>query len=800
MHEAPTQRVRKGTVRNLNKHLPAILYPVLLLLAVLIFFFDAIFTRQRTLIWDAADFFYPYLAFVSQTYRTGTIPLWNPFLSDGYPSFANMQSQTFYPVNLLFTLFGSFTAYRVHMQIILHCFLAGLFMYFLGRNYFKSRLTALFVSLVYMLSGFFIGHFEHISMIDVTAWLPLIILLIENAIKQENLFYGALAGLALGVSILAGHPQSSHMILVILIVHGGYRVLSSVIRSEKRQFPYKKLFAIGICLLVGLLISGIQVVPTYELVKHSVRGQAFSYETYAKAGVFTFRDLVLFLIPNYFGSLKTTREDPYWGSVDISEDIIYIGIVPFTMIFLSFFHEKKREVLYCFLLVLFCYLVTLGGAGGVYRFLFNFIPGFDYFKAPVNLAFGFTFFAALSAGFGFEKFCDDRKDKMILVPVFFTFVLAGISYFAGPAPPSSLGNKAVENISAGYLHFMIFSSLFFVLTIASVSLLPFKEGISALLVLLSFLDVYTSMKGAITLGDKASPNSYEAGYFAPAPKQASEKDPGSGLDIRINEEDLNKGLYRIASMPPDTLTIWPVGFNRAILHKIFLVDGYEPLFLKRLQNLESGLLGKNVDNFLKINNARYVLVRDPSSNAVQLNPYPPGLPRAYIVGKARIVNDDERVLELLGTSSFNPSAEVILSESSKTGIPARRVEDHELSDADRSAVILEYGSNRVKIKTYSKMDSYLVFSDTYYPGWRGWVDDTEYPVWRANFNFKAIYLPRGEHIAKFQFAPDSFLIGALMTAGGVALVILTGLFVLLRNRGGSANLFEIPCDSGRTYN
>ena len=83
----------------------------LLALALLagLFFRDGLFGSHRTLIWDSADYHYPYLSFVSRLLRQGELPRWNPFLFNGYPLLAQPHSQVFYLPNLLITVATAFT-------------------------------------------------------------------------------------------------------------------------------------------------------------------------------------------------------------------------------------------------------------------------------------------------------------------------------------------------------------------------------------------------------------------------------------------------------------------------------------------------------------------------------------------------------------------------------------------------------------------------------------------------------------------------------------------------------------------
>jgi len=88
--------------------------------------------------------------------------------------------------------------------------------------------------------------------------------------------------------------------------------------------------------------------------------------------------------------------------------------------------------------------------------------------------------------------------------------------------------------------------------------------------------------------------------------------------------------------------------------------------------------------------------------------------------------------------------------------------------------ILRYLPNRIDIETRSMKSGYLLLNETYYPGWRAFVDNQETKLYRANYNFKAIRISEGKHQVSFVFDPLSFKIGA--TISFITLIMLVVLY------------------------
>jgi uncharacterized membrane protein YfhO len=79
-------------------------------------------------------------------------------------------------------------------------------------------------------------------------------------------------------------------------------------------------------------------------------------------------------------------------------------------------------------------------------------------------------------------------------------------------------------------------------------------------------------------------------------------------------------------------------------------------------------------------------------------------------------------------------------------------------------------------------ESYLVLSDSDYPGWWAQVDGAATPIHRADFALRAVRLSAGPHRVRFEYSPRSFQGGltlSLLTLSGLAATLL----VARRRRG-----------------
>ena len=63
-----------------------------------------------------------------------------------------------------------------------------------------------------------------------------------------------------------------------------------------------------------------------------------------------------------------------------------------------------------------------------------------------------------------------------------------------------------------------------------------------------------------------------------------------------------------------------------------------------------------------------------------------------------------------------------------------------------------------------------------YPGWNAYLDGQRTRVWRANYLFRVIEVPPGEHEVEFRFEPDSLKLGLALSLPTLALLMATAVY------------------------
>ena len=300
---------------------------------------------------------YPWKQFLRQSLDAGEAPLWNPQQFSGIPFLAAGQHSALYPFSLIFHLLPLWLAYG--WFTVTQLWLAGAGMYLLLRGLQVGRFGGVVAALAWQLSAFLVISAVFPMILAAAAWLPLLLLLVELTIRAQPLAgrparapWTALGALALGCVLLAGHAELSYYTLLIT----GVWALARLLQRWQADGPRPALRALPWLLAlaaIGLATGALQLVPLYEFAGMNFRSGAASYEQVV-AWAHPPRDLVQFLLPNFYGSpaqhsvfdffsgqqlpLRSTE----WGIKNYVEAALYSGILTLACALLALGNLRRR--------------------------------------------------------------------------------------------------------------------------------------------------------------------------------------------------------------------------------------------------------------------------------------------------------------------------------------------------------------------------------------------------------------------------------------------------------------------------
>jgi membrane protein YfhO len=394
--------------------------PALLALFTLFFYWKVLFRNRYMFPWDASDFFYPYFSFVHEELRHLRFPLWNPYSLGGSPIIADPEAQIFYPPAWLLILAHPFSAlpFKWYEALeVAHFFLAGLFLFYLARDFTRNTLASLLGGVLFMSSGEMVAHTEHVASIEAMAWYPLVFLLARRGLLQKEWRWTVLAGLFFGVENLVGHWQHAVYLGLLLFLYFAYEALAGPLR---RHLWPGWLLQLAVIALIGGALAMVQIVPTAELSALSIRTQITYWDVTQGNDP---RFLWTVILPNFFGGLNGV---PWLEDIDPSMNYIFLTVPGCVLALVGLMEMARRRNFFWLGLIAMCVDLSFGRNGYLAHFIYS-IPLLNLFRqtpAYFDLA---NVALCLMAAFGMKTLIDrdTRAPYFRWLPAALVILLAG---------------------------------------------------------------------------------------------------------------------------------------------------------------------------------------------------------------------------------------------------------------------------------------------------------------------------------------------------------------------------------------
>lgn len=382
---------------------------------------------------------YAFRNFAAQSLRDGFgFPQWNSYMFGGMPYVAALHGDIFYPTFLLRLILP--TDIAATWSVILHCVLAGLFMFRFLRATGLQLFAALFGALAYMLSGplVSVGASGRDSVLFAATMLPLSLWMLTRAIRDEYLWAWGVFALSVGLISLTANFAALQALLAtsvaFAILHIRFAAqretdatrvdqIGSVLTSEYRDVAgtteqrierelagnHARSVVIRIAIVVGaillgLLIGSVQSWPA--LAYESVSTAAAHAGDSAAARVLAARthavppeDLLNAYLPQFSGI-----QIRYWGRSADRLQSVYAGVAVliFALLGTGFARKKSQARLWLAILTVAC-VWMVSPFTPLHALLNSIAPTLALFRDPGAATSVAAFALSVLASFGLQR-------------------------------------------------------------------------------------------------------------------------------------------------------------------------------------------------------------------------------------------------------------------------------------------------------------------------------------------------------------------------------------------------------------
>lgn len=690
---------------------------------------------------DFSGQFFAYAGYQYARFAAGEVPLWDPYNNGGLPFIADTQAAVFYPPRLatiaLANLSGGWTYHALELEAIFHVLAYTLLMYVFVRRLTGSSFGGLAAALVGGYGGFLTGYPPlQLAILEAGTWLPLAALGIYEATERQEKdpadessagtsgirwSYLVLTGFALGMSWMAGHPQTSFFLTYVLVAYFAYRVY-----ARRAPFWVWLIGTAGFGIIAGGL-AAVQFLPGVEYLSHTTR-IGFGYDV--KDNGFPLQDITQFLLPGVVSQ---------WSP-------LYVGISGLTLALIGIWRRWKIGWFWG-AVTLLALLWSFGGNAAVFPALYNILPGLRYFRGQERAAFLVANGLAVLAGIGATALAswDAEREHLaglrlrinISRAVYGMLALAALIFISWIGNTAAYGKAfSMAALGAGVL-------VVCALLISAVTVRADKASLIAGLIAVLTFELFT-----VNMGFDA--------VYDPIP-------PAQQIDLTASP--------LVATILADTNGTFRVdGFrgltnNYGSLYGVQDIRGISPLWIAEPYSIIEGDLpaGRAWELFA----VRYVLtdwqeLPVPSTviatgsdryGAVNLHRLSDPRPFALLIHDARVVSGEDEALAILHDPAFDPRRTILLSGSVV------------LNGGDpEPAQIVQFAPEKIVISANTDRAAALSIALPYYPGWEAIVDGKQADLLRADDALSAVLLPPGSHTVELLYNPLSYRIGAIFSA------------------------------------
>ena len=331
----------------------------------LIYFCKPLLLGHDYLVGDTGMFLYPVRVFLAQSIRNGDFPLWLPHLFGGVPFLADPSHSVFYPPTWLFVLYTRPGV--LWLSLILHLGVAGVGTSLLAKEATgASTFACICAGTIYTFGGYFCFHMGHHMHIMTCAWTPWVFWSATRWLKSPT--KGRFAALALFyfVQFLPGALEN------IIYMSFGLVLMAIMYTVSRRRegFPaIRPAAGMAGAMLLGGLLAAFQLLPSYEMLKYSVRAGGITWESAGQNSIPPWKPLVELFMPNYWGYYGKTGNR--LGGIPASELAGYVGLTSVALAcFYGWCKRREPDVKFWIWLSLGALVLSFGKFTPIYKILY----------------------------------------------------------------------------------------------------------------------------------------------------------------------------------------------------------------------------------------------------------------------------------------------------------------------------------------------------------------------------------------------------------------------------------------------
>lgn len=375
-------------------------------IAPLVYFWPALRAGRALSPDDGVIFNIPLRVAAANLVRSGALPLWNPYIFCGLPLHGAAQAGLLFPLNWFYVIPSPRMA--TNLMMITTYMLAATGAYLYSRRAGADIAGAIATSLIWQWCAFMVEQIGHTNILHTAAMLPWLLWAVDGYLATGERKLGILLVALVALQVFAGHQQTLAYSLLLVAVY------AFVIARQSRQ-TRQRFSSIAIFMVAGLALAAVQILPTFELLRNSLRA-ATTYEFF---GSFSMppRFLLTFLAPYVLGGGNGLMfRAPYIDRPFFGEYAAYAGLLTLTLAASAVILKRDTRTKFWGIVFMVALLMALGRfmPFRLYEALY-YVPVLNLFRSPARHLMEVHFAIAVLAGRGLTAIRSTRRGALFPV-------------------------------------------------------------------------------------------------------------------------------------------------------------------------------------------------------------------------------------------------------------------------------------------------------------------------------------------------------------------------------------------------
>lgn len=711
----------------------------LIILFDFFFFFKLFFPAPQSIITpelnggDTLIVQLPYKYELCKNIRQFKLPFWVQNMAHGYPLVAGGEVGAFNSLSVLPCFFFDYkTAF--HVQIVLQTLVAQVGVVLLGSILLLSVPAIVYFAILFPFLPIYLMNYMQVSLIYPVFYLPYILACIRKLIDKIEKKWIVLLILSIATQFLTSHLQ---MFSISTLFVGVFLLCLFFFIKEKRTV----VFITCISYVIGLLLSAIQLIPSYEFYLNSNRNTQI-YRSLLNEQNVSIKNILSLFSPTIPGSwIKGTF--PYESIAHPWEATFFIYYIPLLFLFVGIYaliRLKKDHFRISIIIAATVLFILSFGSKSPLSFLFN-LPFFSVFRYPTRCLLIVVFILSFISTFGFNYIYTKIVGREKIVSTFFLLFVYCTLFFESWNFMYSFhilqpSDKVFEKEQSPFLNQIKHSKLCNLdIDIRETSSKHRSLGYEGKNSIYQYSYIFQSVRSMVNLIYEIPSCNAVHGFL---PKRMSIMSSNivdeKTIDLQGNKVSFSKnGIELLRNFGADYF----ISKFRFFPHPdVKLISTYRDpnfgytLYLQKITQSQS--------RFYFAESIRPVVLLEDFFNQIP----------------KRTIRNNTYVEDILTLENLKQEKNVI------------------------TRIIEKNNTNTLFVSTHSR--AFLVINQNFYPGWKAFIDKKEVKTYRTNIINWGFFVPSGTHTITIQYIPYSFYLGLSISA--IVLVLLALFFVYRSNK------------------